>query len=146
METKGFKSLGSKLISIPVERGLVALTGPNGSGKSNILDAVIFCLGENSPKTLRVPNLGALIYDGSVEEQKPSSTKVTLQFDNSDRRVPVDTDSVSISRELRQSGESIYSLNGKHIQRNNLSELLEIALITSRGLNIVLQGMITRIS
>ncbi|MFI5419375.1 MAG: AAA family ATPase, partial [Nitrososphaerales archaeon] len=146
METKGFKSLGSKLISIPVEKGLVAVTGPNGSGKSNILDAIIFCLGENSPKTLRVPNLGALIYDGSVEEQKPSSAKVTLQFDNTDRRVPVDSDSVTISRELKQSGESIYSLNGRHIQRNNLSEVLEIALITSRGLNIVLQGMITRIS
>ena len=129
-----------------MEKGLVAVTGPNGSGKSNILDAIIFCLGENSPKTLRVPNLGALIYDGSVEEQKPSSAKVTLQFDNTDRRVPVDSDSVTISRELKQSGESIYSLNGRHIQRNNLSEVLEIALITSRGLNIVLQGMITRIS
>ena len=146
IETRGFKSLGSKTMSIPVERGFVAITGPNGSGKSNLLDAVIFCLGENSPKTLRVPNLGALIYDGSVEEQKPSSAKVALQFDNSDRRVPVDSDSITISRELKQSGESIYSLNGKHIQRNNLSELLEVALVTSRGLNIVLQGMITRIS
>jgi len=146
VETRGFKSLGSKQMSIPVERGFVAITGPNGSGKSNLLDAIIFCLGENSPKTLRVPNLGALIYDGSVEEQKPSSAKVTLQFDNSDRRIPMDTDSVTIARELKQSGESIYSLNGKHIQRNNLSELLEVALITSRGLNIVLQGMITRIS
>ncbi|MGH2638641.1 MAG: AAA family ATPase, partial [Rhabdochlamydiaceae bacterium] len=133
-------------MSIPVERGFVAITGPNGSGKSNLLDAILFSLGENSAKTLRVPNLGALIYDGSIEEQKPSSAKVTLQFDNSDRRIPVDTDSVTISRELKQTGESIYSLNGKHVQRSNLSELLEMALITSRGLNIVLQGMITRIS
>jgi chromosome segregation protein len=146
IESRGFKSLGSRQMSIPVERGFIAITGPNGSGKSNLLDAIIFCLGENSPKTLRVPNLGALIYDGSVEEQKPSSAKVTLQFDNSDRRIPFDSDSVTISRELKQSGESVYSLNGKHIQRNNLSEVLEVALITSRGLNIVLQGMITRIS
>ena len=146
IETKGFKSMGPKLMTIPVEKGLVAITGPNGSGKSNLLDAILFALGENSAKTLRVPNLGALIYDGSVEEQKPSSAKVTLQFDNADRRIPVDTDSVSLTRELKQSGESIYYLNGKHIQRNNLSELLEMALITSRGLNIVLQGMITRIS
>ncbi|HVB12611.1 MAG TPA: chromosome segregation SMC family protein [Nitrososphaerales archaeon] len=146
IETKGFKSMGPKQMTIPVENGFVAITGPNGSGKSNLLDAVLFALGENSAKTLRVPNLGALIYDGSVEEQKPSSARVTLQFDNSDRRIPVDTDSVSITRELKISGESNYYLNGKHIQRNNLSELLEMALITSRGLNIVLQGMITRIS
>ncbi|MDG6996801.1 MAG: chromosome segregation protein SMC [Nitrososphaerota archaeon] len=146
IETKGFKSMGPKVMTTPVERGFVAITGPNGSGKSNLLDAILFCLGENSAKTLRVPNLGALIYDGSVEEQKPSSARVALQFDNSDRRIPIDSDSVTISRELKQTGESVYSLNGKHIQRNNLSELLEMALLTSRGLNIVLQGMITRIS
>ncbi|HZW57190.1 MAG TPA: chromosome segregation SMC family protein [Nitrososphaerales archaeon] len=146
IETKGFKSMGSKVISVPVERGFVAITGPNGSGKSNLLDAILFALGENSAKTLRVPNLGALIYDGSVEEQKPSSAKVSLQFDNSDRRIPIDSDSVTISREMKASGESIYTLNGKHVQRNNLSELLEMALIASRGLNVVLQGMITRIS
>ena len=146
IETKGFKSMGSKQISVPVERGFVAITGPNGSGKSNLLDAILFALGENSAKTLRVPNLGALIYDGSVEEQKPSSARVGLQFDNTDRRIPVDSDTVTISRELKISGESTYSLNGRHIQRNNLSELLEMALITSRGLNVVLQGMITRIS
>ena len=146
VETRGFKSLGTKLISTPVEKGFVAITGPNGSGKSNLLDAILFALGENSAKTLRVPNLQGLIYDGSVEEQKPSSTKVSLQFDNADRRIPIDSDSVTITRELKVSGESTYSLNGKHFQRNNLSELLEMALIASRGLNIVLQGMITRIS
>ena len=146
IETKGFKSMGPKQMSIPVERGFVAITGPNGSGKSNLLDAILFALGENSAKTLRVPNLGSLIYDGSIEEQKPSSAKVSLQFDNIDRRIPVDSDNVTITRELKISGESNYFLNGRHVQRNNLSELLEMALITSRGLNVVLQGMITRIS
>jgi chromosome segregation protein len=138
--------MGSKLISTPVESGFVAITGPNGSGKSNLLDAILFALGENSAKTLRVPNLSALIYDGSVEEQKPSSAKVCLQFDNSDRRIPIDSDTVTLSRELKQNGESIYSLNGKHTQRNTLADLLDNALIASRGLNVVLQGMITRIA
>ena len=138
--------MGAKLVSTSVEKGFVAITGPNGSGKSNLIDAILFALGENSAKTLRVPNLSALIYDGSVEEQKPSSTKVSLQFDNSDRRIPMDSDSVTLSRELKQNGESVYSLNGKHTQRNTLSDLLENALIASRGLNVVLQGMITRIA
>jgi chromosome segregation protein len=138
--------MGSKLISTLVEPGFIAITGPNGSGKSNLLDAILFALGENSAKTLRVPNLSALIYDGSVEEQKPSSAKVTLQFDNSDRRIPINSDTLTLSRELKQSGESIYSLNGKHTQRNTLADLLENALIASRGLNVVLQGMITRVA
>jgi chromosome segregation protein len=146
IETRGFKSMGTKPVTVQLENGLVAITGPNGSGKSNLLDAVLFALGENSAKTLRAPNLTSLIYDGSVEEQKPSSAKVSLQFDNTDRRIPTDSDSVTITRELKINGESSYFLNGKHIQRNNLSELLEMALITSRGLNVVLQGMVTRLS
>ena len=146
VDTRGFKSLGSKLISTPVEPGFVAITGPNGSGKSNLLDAILFALGENSAKALRAANLQGLIYDGSIEQQKPSSAKVSIQFENSDRRIPVDSDSVTITRELKTSGESLYSINGKLIQRNKLVELLENALIASRGLNIVLQGMITRIS
>jgi chromosome segregation protein len=146
IETRGFKSLGAKLVSTPIEQGFVAITGPNGSGKSNLIDAILFALGENSARTLRVSNLSSLIYDGSVEEQKPSSARVSLQFDNSDRRIPIDSDSLTLSRELKQSGESIYSLNGKHTQRNTLLDLLENALIASRGLNVVLQGMIMRIS
>ncbi len=146
IETKGFKSLGSSQQSVPVEKGFVAITGPNGSGKSNLLDAILFALGENSAKTLRAANLSALIYDASVEEQKPSFARVSLQFDNVDRGIPVDYDTATITRELKSTGESLYWLNGKHMQRNNLSELLEMALINSRGLNIVLQGMITRIS
>jgi chromosome segregation protein len=138
--------MGTKLVTTPVEKGFVAITGPNGSGKSNLVDAILFALGENSAKALRVPNLSALIYDGSLEEQKPSSAKVSLQFDNSDRRIPIDSDSVTLSRELKQNGESIYSLNGKHTQRNTLADLLENALIASRGLNVVLQGMITRVA
>lgn len=146
IETRGFKSMGTSLITVPVEKGFVAITGPNGSGKSNLIDAILFALGENSPKTLRAQSLSALIYDGSVEQQKPSSARVTLHFDNSDRRIPMDSDTVTITRELKQTGESAYTLNGKHAQRNNLGDLLENALIASRGLNIVLQGMITRIS
>src|SRR5579872_3998423 len=142
IEARGFKSMGTSLISVPVEKGFVAITGPNGSGKSNLLDAILFALGENSAKTLRVPNLSKLIYEGSVEQQKPSSARVSLQFDNTDRRIPLDADSVTITRELKQSGESDYALNGKIAQRNNLSDLLENALIASRGLNVVLQGMI----
>jgi chromosome segregation protein len=146
IEARGFKSMGTSLISVPVEKGFVAITGPNGSGKSNLLDSILFALGENSAKTLRVPNLSKLIYEGSVEQQKPSSAKVSLQFDNLDRRIPMDSDSVTITRELKQSGESDYFINGKHAQRNNLGDLLENAQIASRGLNVVLQGMITRIS
>ena len=43
----GFKSFGFKTTSVNFEPGLVSISGPNGSGKSNILDAIIFAMGEN---------------------------------------------------------------------------------------------------
>jgi chromosome segregation protein len=146
IELRGFKSMGSKLVSVGFEPGFTVITGPNGSGKSNIIDAVLFALGENSPKTLRVNKLTSLIYDGGGDNQKPNSTRVSITLDNSDRKLPVDSDVVLVSRELKQDGENSYFLNGKHIQKNALLDILQLGLLSSHGLNIVAQGMIMRIS
>ena len=43
----GFKSFGFKTTTVNFEQGLVSISGQNGSGKSNILDAIIFAMGEN---------------------------------------------------------------------------------------------------
>jgi chromosome segregation protein len=144
LEIRGFKSFGEKTLSLKFEKGLTVITGPNGGGKSNIIDAILFALGENSPKVLRVNKLSSLIHDGG--ENKPTSTRVTVVFDNSDKSIPIDSDTVIITREMDQRGESLYYLNGKKTSRNVVTELLDLALITREGFNIVPQGMVTRIS
>ena len=65
-----------------------------------------------------------------------------------DRGIPVDDDIVTITREMSgiNSGESQYYLNRKRVSRNNILELLEIVVASPNKLNIVQQGMITRIS
>ena len=65
LELRGFKSFGNRLVVVHFDKGLIGITGPNGSGKSNIIDAVLFSLGQNSPRTLRVNKLGALVFDGA---------------------------------------------------------------------------------
>ena len=126
LEVKGFKSFGNRNVTIQFERGLVGITGPNGSGKSNIIDSIIFGLGQNNPRTLRVNRLAALIYDvGEVE--KADVLKVTITLDNSDRLISVDSDNVVIARELKSTGESTYYLNGKRIQKGTLTEILSLA-------------------
>ena len=56
-------------------------------------------------------------------------------------------DTVSMSREMEgQTGESQYYLNGKKVSKNTILELLEIMVAVPNKLNIVQQGMITRIS
>ncbi len=145
LEVKGFKSFGNRNVTIQLERGLVGITGPNGSGKSNIIDSIIFGLGQNNPRTLRVNRLAALIYDAG-EAEKADMLKVTITLDNSDRFISVDSDNVIITRELRSTGESTYYLNGKRIQKGTLTEILSLALVDPDGINFVPQGLVTRLS
>jgi chromosome segregation protein len=145
LEIYGFKSFGFKNTILHLNNGLVAVTGPNGSGKSNIFDAIMFALGENSPKLLRVDKFQSLFHDS--ENSSHRLVRVNLSFDNSDRGIPIDTDTVSMSREMEgQTGESQYYLNGKKVSKNTILELLEIIVAVPNKLNIVQQGMITRIS
>ena len=142
----GFKSFGFKNTSVNFEPGLVSISGPNGSGKSNILDAIIFAMGENKAKVMRAPNLRSLIHDIDGNRHGPKLTRVRVQFDNSDRKIPVDSDLVSITREMNDKGESEYHLDNKKINRNRLRDIFEMANADLSQLNAVQQGTVTRIS
>jgi chromosome segregation protein len=155
LEVKGFKSFGPKTLTISFEQGLNVVTGPNGSGKSNIADAILFALGENSPRVLRAAQgrLSGLIYDPKKEreesaysEERPTSCRATIQFDNLDRKIPIDTDLVTVSRELRSNGENVYFLNGKKTTKGEISDLLEVSGLSPSGLNIIPQGAATRVA
>ncbi len=148
LDVFGFKSFGSKNISLNFQKGLIAVTGPNGSGKSNILDAIIFALGENSPKALRVDKFQSLFHDSDASDNPHKVVKVSVTFDNEDRGIPIDDNLVTITREMSggNTGESQYYLNKKRVSRNNILELMEIVVASPNKLNIVQQGMITRIS
>ena len=142
----GFKSFGFKNTSVNFEPGLISISGPNGSGKSNILDAIIFAMGENKAKVMRAPNLRSLIHDIDGNRHGPKLTRVRIQFDNSDRKIPVDSDLVTITREMSDKGESNYHLDNKKINRNRLRDIFEMANADLSPLNAVQQGTVTRIS
>ena len=128
------------------EQGLVAISGANGSGKSNILDAISFSLGENSPKVMRVDKLRSLLHDVDNTKHGAKIARVSCHFDNTDRKIPVDSNSVTITREMDENGENIYYLNQKKVLRNHVLDILEVANCGIHKLNIVQQGTITRIS
>lgn len=145
LEVYGFKSFGFKNTAVHFERGLVAITGPNGSGKSNILDAIMFAIGENSPKSLRVDKFQSLFHDSHNSNHR--LIRVSLTFDNTDRGIPIDSDTVTLTRGIEgQNGESQYWLDDKKVTKTAIMELLEVVLAAPNKLNIVQQGMITRIS
>jgi chromosome segregation protein len=145
VDLRGFKTFGRK-ISLSLDRGLTVITGPNGSGKSNILDSVKFALGELSPRELRGGTISDLIHKGGSEAHSPKSAYVAVQFDNRDRRIPIDSENVTISREFRRGGEGIYRVNGRRISRKQLTDILLSADIQVAGHNIVPQHAITRLA
>jgi chromosome segregation protein len=147
IEIFGFKSFGFKNTTIEFQPGLVSISGPNGSGKSNILDAIIFALGENKPKVMRADKLRSLIHDiEGATRRGPRMARASVHFDNSDRKIPVDSDSVEITREMDENGENIYYLNKKQTQRSNILDLLAMANAELDHFNAVQQGTVTRIS
>ena len=146
VEIFGFKSFGFKNTTVQFEPGLVSISGPNGSGKSNILDAITFALGENRPKVMRVDKLRSLLHDVEGNRRGPKLARASVHFDNSDRKIPVDSDSVEITREMDENGENIYYLNKKKTNRTHILDLLDVANSGLNQLNNVQQGTVTRIS
>jgi chromosome segregation protein len=148
IEVKGFKSFGPQVVKIVLDKGFTAITGPNGSGKTNVLDALLFSLGELSTRKLRAETAAKLIFHGSEKAglERAKMAKVIIQFDNTDGRMPVDTTTVTISREVYRNGQSVYRLNGRRISRTHSMEILSMAGISSTSQNIILQGTITRLT
>jgi len=148
IELKGFKSFGPQNVKVSFDKGFTAITGPNGSGKTNILDAFLFALGELSTRRLRAETAAKLIFHGSEMAglERAKMAKVIIQFDNADGRMAVDTTTVTISREVYRSGQSVYRLNGRRISRGHSLEILSMAGISSTSQNIILQGTITRLA
>jgi chromosome segregation protein len=148
IELKGFKSFGPQAVKVVLDKGFTAITGPNGSGKTNIMDALLFALGELSTRRLRAENAAKLIFHGSETAglEKAKMAKVVIQFDNSDGVMPVDTVTVTVSREVYRNGQSVYRLNGRRISRAHSLEILSMAGIGSASQNIIPQGTITRLT
>ena len=111
IEVQGFKSFANK-IKFEFHNGITGIVGPNGSGKSNVADAVRWVLGEQRVKQLRGGSMQDVIFSGTENRKPLSYASVAITLDNSDHKLPVDYEEVTVARKLYRSGESEYLLNG----------------------------------
>ncbi len=120
--------------------------GPNGSGKSNVVDAVLFVLGQLSAKTLRATVFSDLLYSPPKPNMPPKakSAVVELHFNNKDRELQIDADRVVIERELDDTGKSVCRINGKVVTRTAVLDVLGAIGVDPNGYNLVLQGEIAQ--
>jgi len=121
--------------------GITAIVGPNGSGKSNMADAIKWAMGEQSLKNLRGKKSEDVIFAGSGKKAQLGSAKVSLYFDNSDKKIPIEFEEAVISRKIYRSGEGEYSINGSRVRLIDIHDLLAKAGVGQRSYCIINQGM-----
>ncbi len=144
LEMHGFKSFPDK-ITLDFDKGMTGVVGPNGSGKSNIGDAVRWVLGEQSSKSLRGGKMEDVIFAGTQMRKSVGFASVTLNIDNSDRALSVESDVVSVTRKLYRSGDSEYIINGEQVRLKDIVELFMDTGLGKDGYSIIGQGRIADI-
>ena len=121
--------------------GITAIVGPNGSGKSNVADGIRWAIGEQSSKNLRGKKSEDVIFSGSGKKARQGSASVTLHFDNSDKRIPIEYTDVSVTRKVYRSGESEYLINGNKVRLLDVVDLLARAGVGRDSYCVITQGM-----
>ncbi|MBE5944057.1 MAG: chromosome segregation protein SMC [Lachnospiraceae bacterium] len=144
IEVNGFKSFANK-INFKFNDGITGIVGPNGSGKSNVGDAVRWVLGEQSAKQLRGAKMEDVIFSGTELRKPQGSAYVAITLDNSDHKLPIDFNEVTVARRVYRSGESEYLINGVVSRLKDVNALFFDTGIGKEGYSIIGQGQIERI-
>jgi chromosome segregation protein len=144
IEVHGFKSFANK-ITLQFHDGITGIVGPNGSGKSNVADAVRWVLGEQSAKQLRGAKMEDVIFSGTQTRKPLGYAYVSLTMDNSDHKLPIEFEEVTVSRRVYRSGESEYLINGSPCRLKDVYELFLDTGIGKEGYSIIGQGQIDKI-
>src|SRR5690348_11644255 len=129
LQLLGFKTF-ARQTEIQFDGGVTAIVGPNGSGKTNIVDSVKWVLGSGQARDLRGKKMEEVIYAGGERRSRASYAEVTMVFDNTAGRLPVDYHEVAIKRRIERDSESDYFLNGTRVRRRDLLHILSSTGLT----------------
>jgi len=140
----GFKSVLAKT-TLEFAPGITAIIGPNGSGKSNVADGIRWALGENNARTVRARRNDELIFAGSETRRAVGMAEVTLQLDNSSRRLPIDFAELEVGRRLFKSGEAEYLVNRARVRLRDLQDLLAGANLADNPFVVIGQGLVDQV-
>ena len=118
LELTGFKSFVEKTTFF-IEKGLTGIVGPNGCGKSNIVEAIRWCMGETSAKSMRGSGMEDVIFSGTANKVSKNIAETSLTLNNSDGVAPIqfkEVDIINIKRRIEKDKGSRYYINGKEVR------------------------------
>lgn len=151
LEICGFKSFVDRTV-IHFDHDVIGIVGPNGCGKSNIVDAIRWCMGEQSPKHLRGKSMEDVIFNGSESRGPNGFAEVTMTFDNTDAEYAASLPAefaafpeIAISRRLFRDGTSEYLINRTQVRLKDVTDLFLGTGVGTKAYSIVEQGRIGQI-
>ena len=144
LELQGFKSFADKTV-LEFKPGITAVIGPNGSGKSNISDSIRWVLGEQSMKSLRGATSSDIIFAGTQNRKSLGFAEASIVIDNSDGKLPIEYNEVTVTRKIYRSGETGYFINKTPCRLKDILELFMDTGIGKDGYSIIGQGKIDEI-
>ena len=149
----GFKSFAEAKIDFP--QGVTAIVGPNGTGKSNIVDALLWSLGEQSPKSLRTEKMEDVIFNGTEVRKPLGMVEVSTVFGGvTEQELEAlsalgdalgQSTEIMITRRLYRDGESEYSINKIPCRLKDIRSLLWAARAGTKGHTVIEQGNIDQL-
>lgn len=147
LEISGFKSFVDRVV-LAFQPGISGIVGPNGCGKSNVVDAMRWAMGEQSPRRLRGKGMEDVIFAGSEARAPVGMAEVVLRFDNSAGTAPpayAAYAEIEIARRLYRSGDSEYLINKVPCRLRDVQDFFRDTGIGTKGYTIVEQGQIAGI-
>lgn len=144
LELQGFKSFADKTV-LEFKPGITSVIGPNGSGKSNISDSIRWVLGEQSMKSLRGSKAEDIIFAGTQNRKSLGFAEASIIIDNSDGKLPIEYNEVTVTRKIYRSGETGYFINKVPCRLKDILELFMDTGIGKDGYSIIGQGKIDEI-
>ena len=144
LDITGFKSFSEKTTFL-IENGLTGIVGPNGCGKSNIVEALRWCMGENSAKSMRGSGMEDVIFSGTSNRSSKNISEVALLLDNQDKEGPVqykEFDEVTVKRKIEKDKGSKYYINDKEVRARDVQTLFADLSTGAHSPSLISQGRI----
>ena len=144
IDLTGFKSFVDRTTFF-IEDGLTGIVGPNGCGKSNIVEAIRWCMGETSAKSMRGSGMEDVIFSGTANKTSKNIAEVTLTLDNSDKDGPYqfkELDIINIKRRIAKEKGSRYFINDKEVRARDVQTLFADLSTGAHSPSMISQGKI----
>ncbi|MBT5101742.1 MAG: chromosome segregation protein SMC, partial [Planctomycetes bacterium] len=111
-------------------------------GKSNVVDALMWVMGERSSKALRADAMEDVIFKGAEGRSAAPYAMVEIILGDEEGKVAEPGGEVSVGRRLFATGEAEFLLNGRKVRRKDVKDLLMDTGLGVRGYMVLAQGKI----